>query len=365
MQKMKFAKALALCLPLTLMTACFPSGELLTEDDENVREQIDSIVSENDHLDIDIQTEENTFSELPKINVRVMEWNDDKLKDLFLEGRSDITYEEWQCDWFSDEMMHIYEEGEKYWLAYEPGRLTAEYRQSDTFGYGTLESCFSLWNYSDFFTDDSISILPKDEAIKSCTDILEKAGLTNYSEPTVYAVTKDKVNQLWHEKMYDEYENYADWTSEEEEVYVMRFPIEYNGVPVTTYDVSGTGHGQGGYFVGSYSDFVVTKDKVFSLTTCDLFSPEYETGETVSIKCSGENALKIGAEYYAGIDLNGQSVTITDCRLVYVPYEQHDEKNFTLLPMWEISASLYMQGDIMSTNDCLFVDAQSGSVIIW
>ena len=348
-----------------LLSACYPSGkQLLSIEDNNViSEQIENIVSNNEHLDIEINasTDENVL-ELPKINVKVMEWDEDKLKEIFLNGKTNIEYNEFPCDFFSNENYHVYTEEDQYWLLYESGRLAAEERKS-VFGYGTMAATLELYRFEDFFNEDSISALPKEEAINRCTDLLRDVGLTNYSEPYVYAITADKANKYWHETNCTEYEK---WNADDE-VYLLRFPIEYNAVPVT--DICSNSreiNGHGGYFVGSNIDFIVTKDKVFSLTANNIFSPEYELGENVKINCTFENALKIAAEHYDSINLAGQDIKISDCELVYVPYEQHDEKNFTLIPMWIINASVYEDSrSIMGKRDCLFINAQTGNIIIW
>lgn len=111
----------------------------------------------------------------------------------------------------------------------------------------------------------------------------------------------------------------------------MRFPIKYGDINAAT---SGTNcwdsYGPVRYFVGSYVDFVVTKDGIHSLEARNIFSPEYETGDTVKINCSAENALKIAAEHYDSTSINGLNYKIFDCSLVYVPHDQYDEKKFTL-----------------------------------
>ena len=368
MLKNKILKSLALCLPLTLMTACFPSGELLTDDDENVSGQIDSIVSENDRLDMEIDSlPDENISELPIIKVKIMEWDDDKLKKEFLDGRTNVSVDpETPSVRFPDETAHSYTDGETFSLTYDPGCLSTNYFSSSTFGYGTLAINSHTKRFDDIFTYGSISLLPKDEAIKKCTDILKNIGLTNYSEPNVYAITKDKVNQYWHNEMYNEYEEYADWSSEEDEVYVIRFPIEYNSIPVTTTQAANIEtYGHVAIFAGSYVDFIVTKDGIYSLEAWNVFSPEFETDDTAKISCSTENAMKIAAEYYDSLAIGDLVYKVFGCDLVYVPREQYDEKYFTLVPMWEVKAAYYRDGVTIGIYDDMFIDAQSGSIIIW
>ncbi len=356
-----------------LLTACFPSGgqKLSNEDSALISEKIENIVSNNEHLDAEVTLPAEKVTDLPKINVKIMEWDEDQQKNIFLSGKENLVHEEHNCEPFPDEKQHVYytdedaEDDEKYAFAYEPGELISQNSGSGVFGYGTLRTYLGHARLEDIFTDDSISLLSKGDAIERCTDILKAVGITNYSDPTVYAVTVDKANTFWKEELRTDAEEYKAWSSAEEEVYIMRFPLKYGDINAAT---SGTNYwatyGPVGYFVGSYVDFVVTKDGIHSLEARNIFSPEYETGDTVKINCSAENALKIAAEHYDSMSINGLNYKIFDCRLVYVPHNQN-EKNFTLVPMWEIEAAYYRDDDTIGKYDNLFIDAETGNIIIW
>lgn len=361
-----------------LLAACYPSGEQLlsTEDNAAISEQIENIVSNNEHLEIDVPSVEN-ISEIPKINVKIMEWNEDKLKNIFLSGKDDLEYDERNSEPFPDEKTHFYfekdAEEDKYCLRYEPGNLLSENRRSSAFGYGTLSTFLGYAHLEDVFTDGDIGLLSKDDAIKRCTDILSSVGITNYSEPKVYAVTVDKANKFWIDEGYDELESlkessssYKGWTSAEDEVYLMRFPLKFGDINAAAIATnSWFTYGPVGYFVGSYVDFVVTKDEIHSLEANNIFFPEYEIGDTVKINCTSENALKIAAEHYDSKSINGVKYKIFDCNLVYVPHDRYDEKNFTLVPMWEVEAAYYSDDDVLGVRDDLFIDAETGNIIIW
>ncbi len=366
--KSKKLAALAVSCSL-LLTACYPSGGAVvsTEDNSILSQQIEDIASGNDHLEVDDLPDENIIDELPKINVKVMEWDDDRLNELFLKSRPDLKYYEFPSDYYTDENYRLYDDetsDEAYWLVVQDGFLSSEIRRDfPIYGYGTLQSSLGTHCFNDYFTDDSISFLSRKDAINKCTALLTEVGITNYAEPNVYAITADKVNVYWKEEKYTEYE---EWTSDDE-IYILRFPIEYEGVPVTTVCSSSRDiGGHGGYFVGSYIDFIVDENEIIFMDCFTIFSPEYEAGENVEIKCSEENALKIAAEHYDSMVLGGQDIKISGCELVYVPYEQRDEKNFTLIPMWKIDASIYRdETDIMGSCYYLFIDVQTGNIIIW
>lgn len=357
-----------------LLTACYPSGgeKLSTEDNNAISGQIENIVSNNEHLDMEIKapTAED-ISELPKINVKILEWDEDQLKNVFLSDKENLVHEEHICETFPDEKQHVYytkedsEGDEGYAFRYEPGELNSSRSGSGAFGYGTLRTYLGYAHLEDIFTDGRISVLSKDDAIKRCADILKAIGITNYSDPTVYAVTVDKANMFWEEQLRTDAEQYKAWSSAEDEVYIMRFPLKYSDINATQSTQSSRAiYGPVGYFVGSYVDFVVTKDGIHSLDARNIFSPEYETGDTVKINCTAENALKIAAKQYDSKSIDGLNYKIYDCSLVYVPHDQND-KNFTLVPMWEIKAAYYRDDDTIGIYDNLFIDAETGNIIIW
>ena len=360
-------------LPAIVLAGCYPSGgELLSNEDNGaISEQIEDIVSGNENLDVDVTLAENAL-EVPEINVKVMEWDEEKIKSIFLEGKDNLEHEEHKSEPFPNDTLHLYTEEDNYWLSYEPTYLSSTNSSSGVFGYNTLEANLNLLRLEDIFTDNEISVLSKDEAAKRCTDLLEKLGITNYSEPTVWAVKVDKANKYWKEDGYDKSTNkdgtssFEYWSSPDDEIYLMRFPLKYNDIPVTvTRQSNRENYGDAAMFAGTYADFVVTKDDIFSLNAINIFSPEYEPGEKVKINCSAENAVKIAAEHYGSLGTDGMNYKVFNCKLVYVPHEQYNEKNFTLVPMWEIEAAHYMDDDIIGVRENLFIDAQNGNVIIW
>lgn len=365
-KRIKMAVLLEICS--LLLSACYPTGEqTLSVDDNNlIVKQIEDIVSGNEHLKIDVDIPKNII-EIPEINVKVMEWNDAKLYKIFLASRSNLTYYEYPSDYFEGENYQLYDDessNEAYRLIVQSGFLSSQIRREfSKYGYGTMLSALGTYCFENYFTEEDIDLFSKEDAIKRCISFLKEVDITNYAPPEIYAITANKANKYWEEKNYTEYE---EWTSENE-IYILRFPIEYNGISVTTTCSSSRDiGGHGGYFVGSYIDFIITEDEIIYMDSFAIFSPEYEIGEYVTINCSAENALKIAAEHYDSIIFGDNDIKILRCELVYVPYEQHDEKNFTLIPMWRIDASIYRENtDTLGLCDYLFIDAQTGNLVIW
>lgn len=77
-----------------LLTACFPSGgqALSTEENSVLSQQIEEIVSNNEHLEVEAELNENVET-VPKINVKIMEWDEEKLKETFLKEKTNLIHE--------------------------------------------------------------------------------------------------------------------------------------------------------------------------------------------------------------------------------------------------------------------------------
>lgn len=75
-----------------LLTACYPSGDqaLSTEDNGILSGQIEDIVSDNEHLDAEVTLPAETVTDLPKINVKIMEWDEDQLKIFFFQVKKTL-----------------------------------------------------------------------------------------------------------------------------------------------------------------------------------------------------------------------------------------------------------------------------------
>ncbi len=361
-------KAILLGLCTLFLSACYPTGEQSSSigDESTVMEYIDNIESDNNHLEIDVDLPE-IANEISEINVKVMEWDNDKLNQMFLASRSNLSFYEYPSDYFSGENYQLYDDelsDEAYRFIVEAGFLSSQIRRDfSKYGYGTMRSALDTYCFEDYFTEESISSFAKKDAIDRCVFFLKEIGITNYANPNVYAITAEKANEYWKEKDYTEYEKW----STNNEIYILRFPIEYDKIPVTTVCSSSRDiGGHGGNFVGSYIDFIVDADEVLYMNCFAIFSPEYELGEKINVNCSAENALKIAVEHYDNIVLGDDDIKILGCELVYVPYEQHDEKNFTLIPMWKIDVSIYRgDADIMGVCDYLFINAETSNIIIW
>ena len=389
--------AAAVLLSLTVFTGCFPSGEQLLpnmsdkEVAQNVSEQISEIASGNGHLTIDVELPESFPSEVPKLTLSVLEWDGDKLNELFLNGKTGLEHSEYPSDYFSDEVYHVYG-NEDYWLVYEPARITSNLRnRQKEFGYLTAKSAMWTYDLGGYYTDDSVVLFPKSDAIDRVNAVLTELGIGNFVQTYAYAITADKANAVLSDNMRDSGDSpkgsdgdkgvsnyYKEWT-ESDEVYFLSYAQEYEGVPITMLNDA--------TYIETKIDAVVSKDEIIALEGSNLFSPgDYEIGESVKINCTPQYALKTAAEYWDNLILGMQALAqqyyeeyglddygmdkydykIFNCQLVYVDDKQIDEKHYTVIPAWRFDLSVddHIDATPMNVLESVLINAHTGNMIL-
>ncbi len=312
---------------------------------------------------INIEKEEQT---LPVIKTKLKEWDEDKLKAMFVDTRDNLVLTEYPSDIPDDYTYKVYKNDweddidDDFWLVYENGRIRMDdYSDSEKYGYRFLASAIYPYSLGEYFNDEEIALFPKEDAVNRANALLDELGIKNYSEPEVFALTADKANA---ELDRDNYDTYEKWTADDE-VYVLRYSLEYNGIKLTEIHQDDIG----GRFVGSKVILIVTKDDIISINADYIFSDEYEeTGETVTVKCTKEQALEIADKYFKATlrryEDPESDVKVQNCEIVYIPLDDYDFDTgyISLAPMWRVDIT-YADYMPMRDNDCVFVNVYTGA----
>lgn len=378
-------------LSVSVFTGCFPSGDKELPDMSNkeiaqeVSEQISEIAAGNEHLAIDVELPESYPAEVPKLTLSVFEWDEDKLKELFLDGKTGLEHSQYPSDLFTDEVYHVYD-NDDYWLVYEPSRISSDLQERQReFGYLTAKSAMWTYDLGGFYTDDSVALFPKSDAINRVNAVLTELGIGNFVQTYAYAVTADKANLVLAEYMGDSSgdggkegsgNRYKEWT-ENDEVYFLSYAQEYEGIPIAMLNYT--------TYIETKIDAVVSKDEIIALEGYNLFSPDdYDIGESVKINCTPQYALKVVAEYWDDMILGQQALgqqfyeeygedykidkfdyKIFNCELVYVDDKKIDEKHFTVIPAWRFDISEDDHGiSPMNVLESVLVNAETGNIIL-
>lgn len=361
---------IVLFLSVTLLSGCFPTGEISTPSDEkpeDVESAIAQINAENESLIIDVDFPENVPEKVEKLKVRWKSWDSERLDELFVQGLEGLELIE-------DEKN---EDGSLNWRRYRNeagdsvtygslGRLWVETGEPyKSYNYFALsEGAWATTPLEDYFTEESISLFARGDALEKAKKTLSDAGINNLGEPPVYALTADKANVYLNEKYGGRLDGEGNpiviptWTTAEE-AYVMEFGLELNGIPISRYSVQGSLSGSSSDSDPTYITMVVGKDCIPLIWCEGIIDDEYEVVGEAAVNVSPQSALKTVIERYAGLSIPNQITKIVGCRLVYAPSEQADDGIFILNPFWEFDIR-YDHGGELETISATYINAQTG-----
>ena len=336
--------------------------------------------------------------QVPTVKVKAKKWDEEKLKDMFIGSNDGFDLTVNNSDMFEGNNFYVYdgvkENGKEFWLVYETGRLTAEYRNNSK-GQLSIATTLGVYDFGEFFGDKDLTLFTREDAKNMVSPVFAELGITNAGEPEIHAFSAENANKYLAQDRYvakgdDKEYTYPEW-SVEDEIYVLRYPLMYDDLPLSTVSPStGMLDNKWAVYAGSYIDVIVTKDGILSIDGFQLLSPEYEEAEEVAITCDYESALKKGNEYFTDWTeefndtgyMGHYDYEIESCQLVYVPmfsdedYAKHfsadagitftEDVDFTLVPMWRVDASIIHLEESFEGRrgvQSVFIDPQTGNIM--
>lgn len=302
--------ALVYTLTAVMLTGCFPTGE-----EVSIPESVSSVEGVTVELTPLVKKPES----VPEITMRLCEWDNDKLIKLFLDG-SEITNEN-SFDTVRNTKRYSYITSDDKWLILENGMIL--YRLQSESQKNSILSYYNLCYMPDLFPDEELEDFPKENALKKVYEIIGEVGLKHLGDPEIFAVTAEQANKLSTIN--------TEWTKDDE-LYYIRFPIVYYGVPIAdfSFPIMGTSE----YFDGSYVDAAVSKSGVLSFNCKGVLGEIQKETDNIPIKLSDENALDIFKASFA--DREHKPLTIVGCTLTYVPFAEKESQEFSFKPAWRV-----------------------------
>lgn len=358
-QTKHIALAIAICMSL-LLTGCFPTGEISTpseETPEDIESAIMQIDAENESLIIDLDFPEYVPEKVEKLKVRWKSWDSERLDELFVRGVEGLELDEDGVYRSETGALVFYDNTGRLWV--EAGEPYKSY-----YYFSLSEGARGVYPLEDYFTDESISLFARGDALEKAKKTLSDAGINSLGEPLVYALTADKANAYLNEKYGGRVDKEGNeivvptWTTAEE-AYVMEFGMELNGIPLSIYSVPGSLSGSSSDSDPTYITMVVGKDCVPLIRCEGVIDEEYEIVGEAAINISPQSALRTVIERYEGLSIPNQITKICGCRLVYAPSEQADDNTFILNPFWEFDIR-YDRGRGPETISSTYINAQTG-----
>lgn len=357
---------ISVMLSAVMLTGCFPTGEVVIPDGGLGMDELLAMAEGVENLSLDLTLPADYPDEVPQVTVKVREWDNDRLREIFIDGKNIIEQYEYESDLFPEETYYVYYTDDGYVCGFEPGHVFLRHNEKNNAGYDLFTSMFYYYHCEDMLTADSLDGFPLSDATGRVNELLDNIGISNYSEPYVYAVSAEKAN-MWLEKeahkqkeLWGEDTEVKTW-GEENEAYILRYPLQYGYIPVETDTVTVKVNYA---YLDTYIEAIVTRDDIISLDCRGIYSEEYETGPVVSINWSPTDALsRLITDLSKAVITD--PLTFYDCRFVYAPTGIQDDGSVILSPVWHFE---YAKETEISAEDggikrVEYINAQTGNKI--
>lgn len=340
MLKRYIALSLLTAVSMFLLSGCYPTGMIRAESDKSGDEKtVYEIADEIENFALSLTLPDDVPPEtIPKLKMAHQQWDKDKLCEIFLSDDPLI-------DQFDFDVEN--EPGKLYWYEtandvfyFSPGKITYDIDKNDLYGYDQLKNSFEDTRLDGQYTSAKECNFPLSDAIDTVNGIIDKIGIKHYTLSNVWAVTADIANDLLSDKKRMikhedglELVPYLLWTSDND-AYYLKYSIAYENIPFMANSAKFAD-----LFTpqGTSITAIVKKDKLMWFSCEEIYSMEYETIDSVSVKVSAEAALRDILESYSRRSMQSLH-EIFDVKLVYVYFERVDDPtglNYILMPMWE------------------------------
>lgn len=343
-----------ICLT-ALLTGCYPTGSKTPGSELNsLSENSDNIDSSNTgQTDIILnvsQATQNTLRDVPKLSVEICKI-DANIADVFLRDKTTATKREYPADNFSGEMRYVFDTEDELRLVVEPGRISFNNKEAvGKYNYGYLAALLESVYYGDL--DGELDLFSRAQAIERVKRLFQDINLNYIGEPQIYAVTAETANKILNDETVAS-GDCAAW-AKENEVYIMKYPLEYKGIPIVSgaVPILGTDYS----FSGSYITAIVTKDEIVSFELIGGLSEKYEAKDKASVNFDADAAFQVLREELSHT-IGAGSITIYECRMIYLPVEKQNNV-YTFAPFWEFDCM--DKGELADYKFSEYINAQTG-----
>ena len=361
--------AVAALLLVSLLSGCYPTGnedprsdivngEITVSNSGNTTPgqivgdtSIENTPQQNINYNLTLPT--NTPGTVSQIRLQVRKWKDNEIESIFLDGKTVVDKKTYEPDFFPDDLRYVYLTSDNWWVIREPGVFTVDNRSAlvGEFHYGAVYPSFTKVCLA---SDEELSAFSRGDAIKRVNEILDKLNIP-YGTPYVIPVKADIANE--NLRAYGEFLkalgedddfSYTPW-GEENEIYILIYPLIYEGMELTMYDMkipSANDYGR-----GASVEAVVSKDDLISIRGRTIYQAEYEAEEQIAVKYGAEFSLNKIKEFYAP-QIISEGAEFYHCKLVYVPIKKESEAYLSVVPAWEFDGA--EQSDYSSTKTPVF-----------
>ena len=348
----KATKALILCALLSLLTGCYPTGELEHPDKPASNSNTVSDNSESDtftmpndlkNVKFNFELDGNYPTEAPVIKAKKRIFDIEEMKKMFIDGKTVILEN-------SNDDLKVFDTSDGETLVIDKGRV--EYRVDHYYDDEEKNSIFELQstavgNLRLFYLqyphiDSELPGFPRSEALERAEELVKKLDIKYLGEPKIYTFTSEDIINAFGGKYLDKEGNeQSKDLPKEDEFYLVRYLGEYDGIPMPAR--------VGRIFEDAYQaneqvDILLTKDSLVEIS-CDNIFDSIEAINTTQIKCSAETAVSNAYDYYSLKDntLNYQ-FEYDSMGISYITYEiDYNAGEYVFKPLWHMSGTRYYE----------------------
>ena len=377
----KIIKALVLCILISLLTGCFPSGEPKrsstpetstanntgTPDNSNgggVSEPAAfAVPNDLEHVKLDIKPPENYPTELPVIRAKTATFDAEKVRSIFLDGKNIIEENGDRC--YTDDGMsfivrdhqidywaeHRYDNDDEKQLVYVIQSTAAYDADSYYMRYPNINS--------------ELEGFPRSEAKQRADELIEKLGIKYLGEPTIYAFTSEDVNVNLQGRIItgkDKPDSTVDVSlPKDAQFYLIKYLSAYNGIPIPGY-IADSVFGNV-YQTAPFVNIILTKDELVEFSCYRVFD-ELEVTDTIRVNCAPDTVLSKLYDHYSIRDEKMEyRLEYYGLDFVYVTYEEnYNTGEFVYKPLWCATGHYVSLEDGKRRHDNKFIDPATGLV---
>lgn len=350
----------AICLLLSLLTGCYPSGELNSSSEPAVNSTENSTPSDiPDNSNVsqpaaftmpnDLKNVKFTFelgnnypSEAPVIKAKKRIFDVEEMKKMFIDGKTVIRET-------SNDGLNVFQTSDGETLVVDKGRVdySVDHILDDEEKHNIYDiQSTAVTNLRFFYLqyphiDRELQGFPRSEAIERAEELLKKLEIKYLGEPKIYTFTSEDVINAFGETSLDiEGNEVNNYLPKEDEFYLVRYLGEYNGIPMP----SEVGPIEDEFQYNEQVDIILTKDSLVSIECKNIFD-SIETVDTTKVKCSAETAVSNTYDYYRIKDPTLKyQFEYESMGISYITYEiDRNMGECVFKPLWHMSGTRHYE----------------------
>lgn len=328
-----------------IITGCFPSVDMessATYDElDNLTSDYPLHIKDNDieHLNIDaeiiIPPNFNTKQKISKSTAEYREWDRENIVSKISNGRQ-IEDQEYGENTSEDDLFYSYNFNDNSNLTFTTDSILYTTKMAVDFQYAYYFDSYQNYIYdntlAELFTEKQIDGIDKNDALNSAKEIISLLNIDDVlGDPNIYSMDANTMNKFQNESgSTDKYGNQLDEWSEEQEAYLLIYPVLYQNLP--SFKINALGENE--MISSSNVYFIYGRNGIISFYVSGIF--EIKTTELDSQVLSPLNAIENTKHFFDGIIMDSD-LDILMMRLVYIKRNSFEDYNsLKIEPVWLI-----------------------------